>query len=284
MSIYHPAVISYLGIPGYVFGWLLFIVALCLFGYIIRRRLQILLMGQKDPRFSDLGKRLWGLITYGIIQRKQPRYLWAGVIHLMIFWGFIVLGLRSTDLVLQSLGLPVFVSFMETAIGGFYMSFKDVFELIVFFACIWAILRRAIIRQKRYEGSHQFEAYLVLGLISFLMITDVFYEGSSLILSPSDAYRLPVSGMAAGLLSGASMPGLKSVHTASYWLHLLTFFFFLNFLPMGKHFHIITALPNVFFRKLKKGSIKPARWGVTDITELEKLGAGEIKDFTWKHL
>jgi len=284
MNIFHPASLRCLGIPGYVFGWFLFIVALCLFGYIIRRRLQILLAGQKDPRFSDLGKRIWGLITYGIIQRKQPRYLWAGVIHLMIFWGFVVLGLRSTDLVLESLGLPILNPLMRTWIGHLYMPLKDIFELIVLVACIWAILRRAIIRPKRYEGSHQFEAYMVLGLISFLMVTDMTYEGSQLLLSPSDLYLLPVSGSAAFLLSGLPMEGLKTICAASYWLHLLTFFFFLNFLPMGKHFHIITALPNVFFRRLRKGAIKPARWGVTDITELEKLGAGKISDFTWKHL
>ena len=284
MEILHPAVIRYLGIPGYVFGWVLFIVSIGLFGYIIWRRLQILLTGQKDPRLSDLGRRIWGLITYGIIQWKQPRYFWAGVIHLMIFWGFVVLGLRSTDLVLESLGLPVLNSFMQTGIGRFYMSLKDIFELLVLIASVWAILRRAIIRPKRYEGSHQFEAYLVLGLIAFLMVTDMAYEGSMLVLEPSDLYWLPVSGSFAFLLSGASMEGLKVLNAASYWLHLLSFFFFLNFLPMGKHFHIITALPNVFLRKLNKGAIKPARWGVADITELEKLGAGRISDFTWKHL
>jgi Fe-S oxidoreductase len=284
MEILHPAALNYLGIPGYVFGWLLFISALSLFAYIIQRRLQILLAGEKDPRFSDIGKRLWDLFTYGIIQRKQPRYLWAGVIHLMIFWGFVVLGLHSVDLVLQSLGIQLLNSIMQTASGSFYMSFKDVFELIILIACVWAILRRVIVRPKRYEGSHQFEAYLVLGLIAFLMITDISYEGSILVLNASDTYLLPVSVTAAGLLSGISTGGLKSLHTASYWLHLLAFFFFLNFLPMGKHFHIITALPNVFFRKLKKGSIKPARWGVADIMELEKLGVGSIGDFTWKHL
>jgi len=281
---FHPAAVRYLGIPGYVFGWLLLICGLCLFAYIIWRRLQILLTGRKDPRFSDWGRRLWGLIAYGIIQKKQPRYFWAGVIHLMIFWGFVVLGLRSMALVLESLGLPILDPLMQTWVGSLYMPLKDIFELAVLVACIWAILRRAIIRPERYKGSHQFEAYLVLGLISFLMISDMAYEGSLSLLSPSDLYWLPASGLTSFLLSGLSMKGLKVICATSYWLHLLTFFFFLNFLPLGKHFHIITALPNVFFRKLKKGSIKPARWGVADITELEKLGAGRISDFTWKQL
>jgi hypothetical protein len=61
----------------------------------------------------------------------------------------------------------------------------------------------------------------------------------------------------------ASYPGLFSV---------------LNLLPLFKHFHIITALPNVFFKKMKKGEIKPARYGVEDIFDLETLGVERIED------
>ena len=284
METLHPAAIRYLGIPGFVFGWFLLIVGIGLFLYIIRQRLRILLKSQKDPRFADWGQRIWGLITYGLVQRKQPRYFWAGILHLMIFWGFVVLGLRSLALVTAGLGLPIFEPLMNTVFGYIYLPLKDVFELIVLVACVWAILRRAILKPKRYEGSHQFEAYLVLGLIGFLMLTDMFYEGSLLILSSPNPLWLPASRLAAGFLANASPEFLKGLYPLSYWLHLLTFFFFLNFLPLGKHFHIITALPNVFFRKLRKGAIKPARWGVADITELDKLGAGQIEDFTWKHL
>ncbi|RPI70967.1 MAG: 4Fe-4S dicluster domain-containing protein, partial [Desulfobacteraceae bacterium] len=280
----HPAAMKYFGVPGFVFGWLLLIVGVGLFLSIIWQRLNILRKGQQDPRFADWGRRIWGLITYGFVQSKQPRYFWAGILHLMIFWGFVVLGLRSLDLVLSGLNLPVLEPFMESMFGDFYLSLKDLFELIVLTACVWAILRRAILKPKRYEGSHQFEAYLVLGLIGFLMLTDMFYEGSLMLLNPPNTLWLPASRFTAGILSSASPEFLKGLYPLSYWLHLLTFFFFLNFLPLGKHFHIITALPNVFFRKLRKGAIKPARWGTADITELEKLGVGQIEDFTWKHL
>ena len=59
---------------------------------------------------------------------------------------------------------------------------------------------------------------------------------------------------------------------------------FLNLLPLSKHFHIITALPNVFFRKLDKGAIKPIRWGVEDLDELDSFGVRKLEDFTWKHI
>lgn len=284
MRFNHPAAEFYIGIPGYIYGWALFVVSLTLFGYIIYRRYLILCRGEADPRFSSWGRRILDLLTYGFIQKRQPRYFWAGILHIMIFWGFVVLGFRSADLVTQSMNIPLLRPLMEGWWGIFYNGLKDVFELIVLVACLGAVLRRAVGRPERYEGSHRFEAYFVLGLISFLMITDMLYEGSALLLKGEKTAWLPASGLAALFLPEGSPSLLSCFHQASYWLHLICFFFFLNFLPLGKHFHIITALPNVFFRNLGKGSLKPARWGVKDLEDLDTLGIGRFEDFTWKHI
>ncbi len=280
----HPAVETYLGLPGYTYGWAILIIGLALFCYTLQRRWVLIRSGKADPRFSLITKRLRGLFVYGIFQKRQPRYSWAGVIHILIFWGFVVLGLRSLDLVTQGLGLPLLRPLMETGFGPVYNTLKDVFELIVLGTCVWAILRRALIRHSRYEGSHTFEAHFVLGLIAFLMLTDMFYDGSAQVLGAPDGGWLPASHGAAGILWGSGPGFVRGVHAWSYWLHLLTFFFFLNFLPLGKHFHIITALPNVFLRKLTKGAIKPARWDAADLEELDSLGIEGFEDFTWKHI
>jgi Fe-S oxidoreductase len=272
------------GISGYVFMWIIAIVALTTFAFIIRSRIDLLLAGQKDPRFSNLKQRFLDLVEYGFIQKRQPRYLWAGVIHIMIFWGFVVLGLRSLDLVTEGLGFPIFRPFMHSPLGPFYNALKDVFELIVLVACIWAILRRAIVKPERYEGSHTVEAYLVLGLISFLMITDMLFEGSGMLLTGEAGEWLPAAWIGTLFLPENNPGALSVIFRATYWLHILAFFVFLNMLPLFKHFHIITALPNVFFRKQRKGEIKPARYGVDDIFELETLGVEKIEDFTWKHI
>jgi Fe-S oxidoreductase len=273
-----------LGISGHVSMWIIAIIALTVFAFIIRSRIELLLASQKDPRFSNLKQRFLDLIEFGFIQKRQPRYLWAGVIHIMIFWGFVVLGLRSLDLVTEGLGIPIFRPFMHSPLGLFYNSIKDVFELIVLVACIWAILRRAIVKPERYEGSHTAEAYMVLGLISFLMITDMLFEGSGILLTGEVRGWLPAAWIGTLFLPENSPGALSVILCTTYWLHILAFFVFLNLLPLFKHFHIITALPNVFFRKEKKGEIKPARYGVDDIFDLETLGVEKIEDFTWKHI
>jgi Fe-S oxidoreductase len=284
MDLNHPAAESYGSIPGYFFGWVILVFSLGLFGYVIYRRYRILHRGQEDPRFSTPGRRILDLVTYGFIQKRQPRYFWAGTLHIMIFWGFVVLGLRSVDLVTQSLNIPFLRPLMDGGFGAFYGALKDVFELIVLIACVSALLRRAIARPERYSGSNASEAYLVLGLISFLMITDMFYEGSALLVMGKGTAWLPAARLATFLLPETGPRFLTAIHQASYWLHILCFFFFLNFLPLGKHFHIITALPNVFFRNLRKGSIKPVRWGIENMEDLDTLGVERFEDFTWKHI
>ncbi|MBC8392913.1 MAG: (Fe-S)-binding protein [Deltaproteobacteria bacterium] len=287
MPIIHPATESYFGIPGYVFGWGLIITALSAFSYTMYKRYLLIRSGQPDPRLADIGKRLVDVFIYGIIQKRQPRYPAAGIIHILIFWGFIVLGLRSIDLVSQGLNLPFLQPIMKSGFGTFYSTLKDIFELVVLSACLCAVYRRWITKPKRYEGSHQGEAFLVLGLISFLMVTDMLYEGSALrVYGPGHlgAGWFPAARLGALVVAPFGAQSLQKIYPASYWLHVTAFFFFLNFLPLGKHFHIITALPNVFLRKREKGTLKPARWGVDDLEELETCGVGIYEDFTWKHL
>ncbi len=283
-----PALERYMGVPGYLLTLFILLAGLALFLYIIYRRFQLLRSANSDVRFDSLWQRFSDLVIYGILQWRQPRYLWIGILHIMIFWGFVVLALRTISLY----GLGIIPGFTLPFMGGFlgeiYQLFKDLFEIIVLFACIAAILRRAITRPERYEfkhgKAHKFHAYLVLGLIGFLMVTDMALDGSGILLGEQTRYWLPGAQGASLLLSGLSPDALKGVYLWNYWLHILTIMVFLNYLPLGKHFHIITGIPNVFLRKLKKGSIKPPRWGVENIEDLESLGVEKFHDFTWKHI
>jgi Fe-S oxidoreductase len=286
MTELNPALQTHFGIQAFVFGWIVFVLGAGLFFSLLYRRYLLLRAGQPDPRFDALPSRVLDLFRYGFLQTRQPRYLWAGVIHLVIFWGFVVLGLRSVELIAQGLNIPLPLPTAEGFFGRVYGGLKDLFELLVLGACIWAALRRALLRPKRYEGSHGGEAYLVLALISCLMVTDLIYEGCGLGPLPEGlkAPWLPAASMAAAVLSGLDADVLTAVRQGSFWLHLLIFFFFLNLLPASKHFHIITALPNIFFRKRKKGTLKPARWFVDNLEDLESLGVSKIQDFTWKHM
>jgi Fe-S oxidoreductase len=187
---------------------------------------------------------------------------------------------------------------MDGAAGHLYAILKDISETVVLSVCIVASVRRVGFRPERYAVPPQYgkehtgEALAVLVLIAVLMLSDMIFEGS---LAASQFQEglvpgAPVPGtgawLAARMLNGTQLSQLQNIHLAAFYLHELTFFFFLCFLPLGKHFHVITSLPNVFLMKLEKGTVKPVRWGVeeSEIVNLQSFGVKRFVDFTWKHL
>jgi len=269
-------------IPHWVF-WLICVLSLGIFVRTIKRRITPLRQAQKDPRFNQWRLRISALIKDGFLQIRQPRYPFSGIVHLVIFWGFVILGLRSLQLIFYGLGIPFIDPFSTQGIWYRYAQLKDIFEVLVLLACLLSIIRRAIFRPSRYKGSSQLEAYLVLSLISFLMITDLAFDASHIMLQNSNVNTISLK-LLSNFFKTFSPSELSYIFSISFLLHLLTFFVFLNLLPISKHFHIITALPNVFFKKLTKGSIKPARYGIQQLEDLEYLGIKQITDFTWKHI
>src|SRR5574341_1166386 len=80
----------------------------------------------------------------------------------------------------------------------------------------------------------------------------------------------------AGLYQGT----LRSILYSNWWLHMVVLFSFLNVLPLSKHFHIITAIPNVFFRTLRStGYAKPLNLEDESVTT---FGVSKVEEFTWK--
>jgi Fe-S oxidoreductase len=69
-----------------------------------------------------------------------------------------------------------------------------------------------------------------------------------------------------------------------FWVHICTQLTFLNILPLGKHFHVITALPNVFFKSLGYPHEKVKVLDLEDEAawEDESLGINHIYQLNWK--
>ena len=65
-----------------------------------------------------------------------------------------------------------------------------------------------------------------------------------------------------------------------WWLHALALLFFLTYLPRGKHLHIITAIPNCFFRSLDVVKTVPR----LVFEKGHRFGVSRVFQFTWKDL
>ncbi len=293
-----PASNTIIGIPANIIYILIPLIGIGIFAFIIFKRLTPLFKAAPDYRFDRIGNRIQSVLKIWLAQWRHPRYLLAGVVHISLFAGFLILGARSTQLVflgfVDGFTLPGF----SGGFGHFYNVLKDYAATWVLLAAVIAAVRRGIIKPARYAvpprygRDHTWEALLVLGLISTLVITESLFEASLMAAETQKGLHIPFAAPLTLvwffklLLSGSSLQTLQGLHSVSYFIHEITFFFFLCFLPMGKHFHVVTSLFNVFFMRQQKGNVKPVRHGVDDdgLDDLESFGVKVFEDFTWKHM
>ncbi|HEY6081562.1 MAG TPA: (Fe-S)-binding protein, partial [Polyangiaceae bacterium] len=303
------------------------------FAWSARRRWHLLKVGDAtwESRVDEVGKRLGAVWTFALYQKKMRNYLAAGLAHQLIFMGFAVLLLRT--LILWGRGFePTFNLFvlgpegvLGLPLGELYSFVKDVFALLVIGGASVFIYFRAIKREKRMTLSG--EGLLILGIIITMMLADLLYDGSGLALrerfaqSVCDAdatwcaragtllaplgsaagpgYHVfpdPGGSLVAQLVSGLSVEALVTLAHVGFWTHSTLVLVFLNILPYSKHFHIITAIPNVFLGDLTtpRGRLRPLAENteklmaaVEKATEGEdllsaRIGYARINHFSWK--
>jgi Fe-S oxidoreductase len=277
-----PTQAHYLGLPGNLLFAFVLLAFMVFFLVTASRRVQLLLIGagERENRFDHPFRRLWHVVEFGLLQRKMWRDPYAGLYHMLIFSGFVVLLVRTTSLILEGLFPGAALPFLPGGLWEGYLLAKDVVLVTTFAGVVLALARRHLFRKERLDPS--FDADLILLLIALLMVTDVTAGAARDTLAPASASVWePVTLFFAGYLSGSSPSTLEAVYFASWWIHLVSILFFLNYLPFAKHFHVLTAFPNLFFVK----RAPPGKMATIDIekaAEAGVFGVGKVEDFTWK--
>ena len=266
-----------LGLSGRTVFGLLVLLAIAVFVYSMSRRIRVLLAGRPDNRFTRIGERILRTLEYAFAQKRMFRDFYAGFFHILIFGGFLVLTVRTIALVVEGL-IPHFV-LLRGVPGNAYTLVKDVFEVLTLLGVALAVFRRAFARPKRLDLT--WDAWLILFLIAFLMVTDLVAESARTALAPGHAtIWAPVVGALAGMMAGAAPATLQAIYEWSWWLHLGDLLFFGNYLPYSKHFHIIVSIPNIFFMNLEP----MGRLATVDLENTERFGASRVEDLTWKQM
>jgi len=299
------------------------------------RRFNLLKVGAPtwESRLTELPRRLGLVWTFAFYQKKMRYYLAAGLAHQFIFLGFVVLLLRT--LVLWGRGfVPSFNLFVlgyepvfGVPLGAVYGFFKDTFASLVLLGVAVFVYFRVVRPQKRMTLG--VEGLVILGIISTMMLADLVYDGAGMVLahrlphecaaglgsfpcsamatlsaplSPAEGvlrYQLtePAGSLFALLLSGFGSSTLVVLAHLGFWTHSTLVLIFLNLLPYTKHFHIITAVPNVFLGDTTpRGRLRPLApttealmAAVEKATEGEdllsaRIGYARIEHFAWKDL
>ncbi len=234
------------------------------------------------PAFT-VRKILWRLghmLKVAVGQTKILQRPAVGLLHALLFWGFLVILAGTLEMVADGL-TGAEKSFSSCGCYDLLTAVIDVMVPAIALITLIFLVRRNVVHVSRFEGpemtarSHR-DANLTLLLILLLMVTlmamDLFYVAGG-----GEKGDYPFARWLAGILSLPERnEGFPSAYRASWWIHIVTVFVFANYLPYSKHFHVYLSLPNVFLERPWPWGHMPAMPEVT--REVRAMLAGEAPE------
>ncbi len=234
----------------------LIVASAALFAHSLRPKIQAILAGKSDRVRTDALPRRLGVTLKEVL--FQTRVIGgrpvAGAMHAAVFGGVLFFSLETTDHFLKPYGLH----FLETLVGGGVPVFKDVVAL-------WAVLVtigivglafRRFVMVKISPDPKSYSSGVVAVLIVLLMVTFLY------------AQALPPVGLA----------------KANWWLHALIILVFPHLIIRSKHFHILMAPINIFFRTERLADLLPMDLDIEDMDDDDEpsFGLETVADLSWK--
>jgi Fe-S oxidoreductase len=260
--------------------WLLLLAAICAAAWRSRHLLRALASAPAGPRWDQLGARLRGVLTDVGLHRRLLKFPYSGVLHLMIFSGFVVL----ITAIIQSIGSRLFPGFSLEPIGGqtWIALFQDVFALFILAGIALAIWQREVRKPERFKGSSRLDATIIYGLVVIIVASMLleFATAQLAVDAPSGSWHVVGAAIAAGLAAvGMTQPQAATANAVIGWVHVAAILLFLVYIPGSKHRHIFTAIPNIFFRNMQPKGVLPA-----PPADRAQVGISEIGQFSRKHV
>ncbi|GAC1336882.1 MAG: heterodisulfide reductase-related iron-sulfur binding cluster [Candidatus Dormibacteria bacterium] len=242
----------------------------------------------RDPRTGDFGRRLNGFLVYIVAQARMLRWPYSGVLHLFIFYGFVLLLTAIVQGMLEALFLHF--RFDEVPLNGALALSQDLFSVLVITGCVMALINRLVVRPIRFRGSHTGDAVLILAWISGLLVAMQLNYATRIAQGrPPEAiaHWRPFASAVARIFEplGAGSEALVVLHGIFFWAHLALVFGFLVYLGYSKHLHIVTSTPNVIFRNLRpKGALPTLDIEALMEEEEPHFGVSTLEQFSWKDM
>lgn len=274
---------------------IMLVVALAVFGYSMNKRIRVLFKLRHDASaFQQIGERLKRLMRFGIGQGRMmdKDEETVGLAHILIFSAFMVLSIRTLTLFAMAYGgfsfhFPLLGP--DSLSGKLYLFLKDLVVIFAFFGATYFLYLRLF--KKPARMSESFEGILIILFIQSLMVTEIMFEAGMVISGAvKDAHvglSHPALSIGVGIFHLFGISGQTAYQAGSfgYWSHCAIILIFLNFLPLGKHFHVITGLATVFFQRTRpNGQLPSTGIDFEEATEedLERVGISNITRLSWK--
>ena len=263
--------------------------------YVPFRRARLWRIGRPDVRTDNVSQRLRNLLL-GAVQHRVPRDRYAGIYHICIYTSIAALTLVTTLLLVDhELWEPLTGEpFLRGPVYLGYKLFGTIFGVVGLVGVGMAAWRRYGLRFQRLEWDVRWEDQAILAGLAWLLISGFLVEGfrigaDEIWVHPTWSYWAPVARLVAviSIDLGASRSLMTTLHNVVWIAHMPIAFLWLGLIAFTKLGHIFLAPANAFLRTTRPYGRLSYPHDLTSeesVAAVERFGAGQIQDFSWKQL
>ena len=265
--------LAFLAVTGY---------AVYLFVNLVYTRYLFIKLGKKAEFEPNLKERISTVLSNALGHKKLFKDKKSGLMHLVLFYTFFIIQIGLIELIIKG-----FIKGYEFPFGEAHKYFSLLQEWATFLmllAVVYGFYRRYGEKLKRLQWRRDGKAafvYIALATLTASILLTLGFEAIMLGHEPNLVYA-PFSGVIALLFSSIGTTAGTVLFFVFWWLHMLTVFSFLVFVPQSKQFHELFAMVNIFFKK--QGPVGKLKKIDFEDEEAEEFGVGKIEDFTQHQL
>ncbi|CAM1364744.1 4Fe-4S dicluster domain-containing protein [Tenacibaculum sediminilitoris] len=294
-----------------IFFALILIAAIGYFVMNVRKLIRNIKLGKDIDRTDRKPERWKNMAKIALGQYKMVRRPVSGILHIVVYVGFILINIEMLEIVIDGLfgTHRVFQPIIGDALYGFLIGNFEVLALLVFVAVIIFWFRRNIEKVKRFwnkemEGWPKNDGNIILYFEMVLMTLFLVMNATDVPFQEAGVGNV-VSQFIAPWFDSFSTESLHTIEKTAWWLHIVGILIFLNYLYYSKHLHILLAFPNTFFANLNpKGQFNNLEAVTKEVKMMmdpdadpyampeegaeeempEKFGASDVTDLNWVQL
>jgi Fe-S oxidoreductase len=218
-------------------------------------------------------------LTVWLGQKKVLEDKVAGTMHVLMFWGFLML---SSDMLDLATANRFSEHILPEFLNGIWNGMVELGYTSALLGCFLALNRRILFTPEKLKGKSQLEGNVILLLIMTICTTSYVVEAGE---NPDPTWE-----MIGAWVADTFSPSQGAINIA-YWAHMVAICTFLFLIPLSKHMHLVMALPNVaFFDTEPMAKMRPLETDESgsavalDDLELETFGASSFTQLTWRSL
>ncbi len=266
VAVFYVAVATFLGVSVYLFAL----------------RARNWERGAWEWRPDRLKQRLIRLRD-GLAMRTVMEDRSAGMMHAMIYYGFIVLFLGTVTLEIDHLA-PAGLKFLTGVVYQGYSAILDLAAVVFLVGVAWAAVRRYVAAPLRLRMKTKPEDAWILFLLALIGVSGLATEAARIAVVGRPTFEVwsfvgyPLSAVVPESTAAGTHQVLWVVHAAAFLAFLVT-------LPATKLRHMITSPVNLALgpRERPVGAMREMP-NLMEATDIETVGAATVAEFTWKQL